>query len=368
MRGDRALRSRWISLGVVVVLLVALGGGVAVGLSQLRAPVDTTTRFCADLKAQKYAAAYQMLSSRLRAQYAASAYSQSAAALDTVEGKITACVTSNNGFPFSLGANTVSISVTISRAQAGTLRGSLHLVNESGTWKVGAMDTSLLGINFDALQTANAYCQALQTQDYHTAYTLLTSGAQGQLKLADYTIKQQLQDSVDGKVTACTLVSLGTPNTDSAANVRISITRTRLGKRQGAFSLVATGGAWQIGTIDPQIQGSDLGGLFVASRFCNDVSTGNFTDAYALLTAGGRAGQSESTFASVLQNPASGITLVSMKANPTTYQDNGSVATVSVSVTFQFASSGRHGSITTTLRLVRAGSNWQVDGVVDPAS
>lgn len=281
----KSRRGLWITLGVIAGLLVLGGGGAAFALVQFAAPAAAAGTFCGDLKAQNYGGAYSLLSSKLHQQLTAEQFSQGSLALDSAEGKVTACgqASGGNAYSYSLGASAATLNAVITRATAGTLQGNIRLVNESG-WKIDSLDTALLGVNLGALQAAGAFCQTLQTQDYATLYGLLGSAATTQEKQADFVAGGQLQDQVDGKVTACSLVGLGSGNTDTAASLKVSVTRATLGQRQDTVGLDLENGAWKVNAVGPQLNGTDTTALAVGLRFCTDIASSNYTDIYGLFS------------------------------------------------------------------------------------
>lgn len=250
----------------------------------------------------------------------------------------------------------------IARPKAASLQGTIHLVNEGNAWKVDGLDTPLLGANLGALQATGAFCRALTAQDYAAAYALLTSEARAGVAQAAYTQAAQLHDQIDGKISACAAIALGTGNTDTATSLTLSVTRARLGERHDALGLVVAGGAWKIGTVGPQLQGSNLGGLAVASRFCEDITARNYADAYGLQSANARGNFSEDQFAAGFNGAADGLPILSCTAAIATYTVSGSSATMQVTFVERLPS-GAQVSFAAILKLALSGATWQVDGL-----
>jgi hypothetical protein len=301
----KSRRGLWITLGVIAAVLVLLGGGGVYGASLYFAPAVTVGQFCGFLETQNYSSAYNLLSSGLRAQASSAQFSQVSATLDTVEGKVTKCGSATSGSPYnySFGSNTATVEGMVTRSTAGNLQGAIHLKNENG-WKVDSIDTSLLGVNLAALETAGAFCTAMQSQDYATAYGLLGSSAQALVTQAQFNGQAQLHDQIDGTVSSCGLVGLGQGNSDTSATLVAQITRSKLGQKQGGVALDIEGGTWKIAMIDPALQGTDLGPLLVGERFCTDLQNGSYADAYGLLSTNGKGGLTEAQFAAILKPPS----------------------------------------------------------------
>jgi hypothetical protein len=81
----------WIALAALVVVLALVAGGGTFVFAQYRAPRDAAAQFCTDWREQDYAAAYNLLSSTMRANRTQQQFMDEAAALDQAEGKVTSC-------------------------------------------------------------------------------------------------------------------------------------------------------------------------------------------------------------------------------------------------------------------------------------
>ncbi len=353
-------------LGVIVALLLMAGGGVAYEVGQYQGPANAVTRFCGSLKTQRYAATYALLSPGPRARYAEGAYTQFLAQLDTLEGTVTACGQAAGGgaYQYRLGASSATVMVALSRARHSTLRGELHLVNASGEWRVAEVDTSLLGVNPEALQVANAYCHALLSQNYKTAFGLLSAAARDEANAAQFQYLSQTQDQVNGKVRACAPIGLGVTNTDTTAQLVLGITRARLAQRKGALDLSFAKASWMITTLDPQLQGTSLGALLVAIRWCGDINAGNYADAYSISVAKSQVSlaQFQDTFdgPQTIQGQTFYFQWTVCKADPTTYSVSGTSATITAAATWVVTVNGQALSqnYTVPLEFTEVGTTW----------
>ena len=260
-----------LTLAAVVLVLFAIGGGVAVFfINQFAAPGVAALQFCNQLKSQNYDGAYGMLSSSLQSQYSKTAFSAGVSALDTAEGKVIGCqqAQGSNAYTYSLGSSTATVQAQITRGIQGNLTGALHMKNQSGTWKVDGLDTSLLGVNIGALAASGAFCTAMQGADYTTAYGMLDSAQQGLVSQDDFVASGKLHDQIDGTVTKCTLAKVPQGNTDQLSHLTIDLTRSKLGDRTGDVTLKLEGTAWKIDATDTSINGTDLHPLVVGAEFC----------------------------------------------------------------------------------------------------
>jgi hypothetical protein len=362
----KSRRKLWITLASVAVLLVLLGGGTAFALVQYFAPASAAGAFCGDLQARNYTAAYGMFTKNLKSQFTQDQFTQGAQTLDTIEGNVTSCGTaSGSAYNFSFGSSTASVTAAIKRVTAGSMQGLVHLKNEDGGWKVDGLDASLLGINLNALLAASAFCTALQTQDYATAYGVLGSSQTDQVTQQVFAQQAQLHDQIDGKVTACALTSIAAGADDTKASLGVSITRAKLGIRQGTVNFDVENSAWKIGIFDQSLLGSDLGPLTVGTQFCTDLKQGNYTAAYGLFAADFQASVSLANFKSIL-TPPSPLVWSSCTPDLTTYQASTGTASYVSAFTLENPGSGQTASINFKLEFVNAGTGWELQDLAQP--
>ena len=361
-RGRRSLRRLGIALAVLVILLLA-GGTAAVFGIQFFGPVGTAGRFCDDLRAQRYSGAYGLLSKPFQAAITEDTFVNDGVTLDQAEGTVLDCTTSGGGGSLNpgFGESNVAVSLSIRRAKMSALAGMAHLVNEDGLWRIGALDISVWGVDLGAVQTMNAYCAALQSQAYSAAYAVLGRQETAGVKAAEYAQLAAWRDQVDGTVGICQIMSVGADNTDAAAGFDVSITRHRLGQKQDTIGLDIEDGAWKISAIGAQLQGTDLGGIQVTARFCDDLSHGRYVDAYGLFSAGATGGASESYIAAQLSGRATGLKWASCTFDASTYKVSGSSASLSVDITFEQLSTGHTYLLSVIMKLARFGHVWKLN-------
>jgi hypothetical protein len=372
--GGRHRKRRWIVPAIIAAMVLVAGGGLAFGLAQYQAPAHAVTQFCSELTGQQYTAAYGLLATGERNHMSAPEFGQLAEQLDALEGTVVSCkqASGHGTYQYRLGAGAAAVVTTITRQRQETLRGVVHLVYENGTWKIGGLDTSLLGINLGALSTADAYCQALQAQDYAAAYALLAGEARDGANAAQFKSLAQTQDQVDGKVTGCALVELGSTNNDATAELRIAVTRVRLGKRQGLLGLSSTSGTWKIDSVDASLQGTNLAALYVAIRWCGDINSGNYADAYTLSVAKTQVSLAQfiNTFdgPQTIQGQTFNFKWATCRADVASYGSMGTTATVTAAATWVIISNGQTISQNYTIPLdfIKAGSGWLWLGIGTP--
>ncbi|HEY7835454.1 MAG TPA: hypothetical protein VIG30_17895 [Ktedonobacterales bacterium] len=355
-------RGLWITLGVLAALLVVLGGGGAYAYGQYLAPGKAAEAFCGALKANDATTAYGQLAAAEQAQLTEGQLSLGLKTLTTIEGGVVACAVSASGagYGYQLGGATATVSATITRATAGALRGTLTLANEGGAWKIARLDTSLLGADPGALAAAATFCAALQSQDYTSAFGLLAS-AGGQTQQV-FTQAAQTHDQIDGLVTACGPVSLGQFQSAAGSSLTLSVTRAKLAARKGTVTLADATNSWRITTLDSTILGTDLGPLQVGTRFCADLASGNYADAYSLLSAREQAMGSADQFAAQIA-PPSPLTWAGCTPNLSTYRVTGTSASYSIALTLRDTANGVTASAAFVVTLVLENGAWRMDNL-----
>jgi hypothetical protein len=360
----KSYRGLFIALAIVLVVLVILGGGGVFAYNAYTAPGVAAQKFCTDLKAQDYDAAYGMLSSTLTAKYTASQFKQASAVLDQAEGQVSACArgTGSNAYGYSLGSSTASVSAVLSREKQGLLQGAMHLKNENGAWKVDAIDTSLLGVNLGALQSAATFCASLQSKDYATAYGLLGGSLQTAAGTqSDFVAAGQLHETIDGAVTACGLTAIDQGNTDAQTSLSVSLTFAKLGAKSGKMALQASGDAWKISDLDAALLGTDLGPYKVGLLFCADLKKNDQAAIYRMTSSSFMARFSQSSFVQGNTLPA-GIVVSSCTLDVSTYKVTGSNASVNYSYRLTATSTGQFFEGISEAFFVREGTTWKIDG------
>lgn len=355
----RSKKPLFIALSIVVLLLLLVGGGAAYVVTSLGAPAAAATQFCGALKSQNYSTAYGMFSPTFQGKYTSDEFTKGAQALDVLEGQVTQCdkATGSNAYTYSYGASTATLQAVITRGKQGQLTGQMILKNVNGSWKVDSLDTSLLGVNLAALQTVNSFCQALQSGDYETAYTDFGATPQQAMSETDFVTNAKLDDKYDGKLSACSLISLGSGNTDTATSLSVSVTRGTQSAKSGNVALDVEGGAWKITTIDTSILGTDYRPVLVAQSFCSDYQKNDLSKAYGLMAPDAGIGQSD--FVAYFQLP-SGFPITQCVENMSTYKVSGSTATLQVTITITDTSVGQAIKLNLAMHFTLEQGKWWI--------
>jgi hypothetical protein len=366
----RGLKVALIVAGVVLLLGVLGGGAAAVVLSQFGAPGAAALQFCNNLKTQSYDAAYGMLSSDLKSSFSQTDFSTGVSALDTAEGKVTGCqqAQGSNTYSYSLGASTATVKAQITRSTQGNLTGVLHLKNQSGSWKIDGIDSSLLGVNIGALKASGDYCAAMQSHDYATAYNLLDSTAQGQIGKDDFVAFGTLHDQIDGAVTKCTLTKVPAGNTDTLAKLTIDLTRARLGDRSGDITLKFDGTAWKVAASDDALGGTDLRPLVVGQQFCTLLSAAKYENAYALFSSSFKQLITKSEFVAEFSTfNGNALQWTCGAPDIASYKVSGTTASIVEPITLAIPALGSGATSTTKFKVsfVLESNAWKIDDLTD---
>lgn len=358
-------------LAAVILVLGAVGGGAAIFfINQFAAPGVAALRFCDALKTQKFDNAYNLLSSDLQAKYPQATFRLGVSALDTAEGKVTNCQQSKSGnsYAYSLGSSTATVTADLTRATQGTLTGSLHMKNQSGSWKVDGIDTSLLGVNMGALQVSGAFCAAMQSQNYSAAYDLLDSAQQGLVSREDFVASGTLHDTIDGTVTKCALAKVPQGNTDQLTRVTIDLSRSKLGDRTGDVTLKFEGAAWKLDSSDAAINGTDLRPLVLGTQFCALFEAGKYGDAYSLLSSTAQASFTKAEFvASYATISGYNVKWSCGKADLASYKVSTDTASIVVPITASISSLNFKDTLNTKVEFVLENGVWKIDRLVTTA-
>lgn len=240
-RARKSHRGIWITLGSIFGVLAVACGLLAYFVvlpiiqqdAEISAAAVAASAFCADLKSQDYAAAYDMLSTRYQSTVTKQQFLQESALRDQIDGPVKTCPIPNSGPNVSVGDNKVTLFISLTRANV--TQGSITVVKQGGNWKLEKVADALLGTDVAPLLVAETYCNALVNGDYATAYAQLSSAKQEQITEQDFAAQFQAdlsQLGPDAKIATCAptvstykvapSASPGTPTTTPATGVPAS--------------------------------------------------------------------------------------------------------------------------------------------------
>ena len=148
-------------------------------------------------------------------------------------------------------------------------------------------------------QAAQQFCTALKSQDYVSAYSMLSSSLQAEYTSTLFTLGSQTLDKVEGNVIACGAAGGNAYDYTlfgSTASISSVIDRAQTGSLTGELHLINQNG-WKISGIDSSLLGVNLTSLQAVQGFCTALQNGNFSGAYSYLGSALQSQISESTFA-----------------------------------------------------------------------
>lgn len=208
---------------VVDYILIDENGASRINAQHPRSnPSLTLTTYCNALVGGDYQTAYNQFSNTAQSQIGTEAQFASFA----TSLKLKDCTVSNVNDTAGTGT------VAYIRGDGNKVRAVETLVKENGTWKIKAQQ-----FISSPTETLLTYCSALKTQDYQTAYSQLSSSAQGQETEAQFAANF---NSI--KVTECAVSNVN----DTAGTAMITYT---LGDGRTAvlyYTLVNENAAWKI--------------------------------------------------------------------------------------------------------------------------
>ena len=301
--GRQSAARRTLVVALVAALLV-MGLGAGLLAPGYFAAQRVAADFCVALRTGDAAEAWALLTPSARGGLTEAEYARALHALDSAEGGVRGCAASDlAGYAYTPGQSAASDAITLTRGRM-TLRGTLGLALVGGSWRIASVPQALWGVPLAAVAVAGDYCAALQTGDYPAAWALFSVTLQGAQAEADYVAAQEARAALTGRVTACAVFGLTTPDSQTTQAL-VSVTRATGPCLGGVLQLQPEGGVWRISDRDLNIDGVDVGPYQVGQRFCAALAVGDFGAAYALLGAALQAQTSPAALAAAL-SPASG--------------------------------------------------------------
>lgn len=191
----------------------------------------------------------------------------------------------------------------------------------------------------------DAYCSALNSGDYQTAYNQLSSGLQSQFT------ESQFVTAASEKYSQVSSCAYGSPSASgSAAASTLTLSYAAVSKEDAAVSLVQQNDAWKIS------QGVRLSTpTKTLTIFCNALKSGDFQTLYNQLSSRSQSQVSEQLFAKAAQ-----ITLATdgglKSCTVSNVREQGSTASGMVALAF-----GNNKSETDTVPVVYEKGVWKLD-------
>ena len=189
-------------------------------------------------------------------------------------------------------------------------------------------------------KTLDAFCNAVQGQDYQTAYNQLSNSLQNnetELEFANTLL-------ADGKVNTCTHSSANTANNKATARVTI-VTGSGQASSSSIILMADSGNIWKL-NLFPTTPSMTL------TAFCNALQNKDYSTAYAQLTNGVKRLHAEAQFETDFASLTCSYSNISLSGNTTT-----------ATVTFK-NSSGQTASA--KVALIQDGdgnNNWKINSI-----
>ena len=189
-------------------------------------------------------------------------------------------------------------------------------------------------------KTLDAFCNAMQVQDYQTAYNQLSASLQNretELEFANTSL-------AGGKVSACTHSSANATRNQTTAKVTL-VTGSGLRSNTIVTLMADSGNTWKLSML-PTTPGMTL------TAFCNALQSNNYPTAYLQLSSGIRRVHAEAQF----ETDFTGLTCSYGAVSP-------SGNTASTIVTFRNASGQMAKATVSLIQDVDSNNNWKIDGI-----
>ena len=228
--------------------------------------------------------------------------------------------TAGNTFSVDVGQRTITVASFVNRAGTGRRTGTIRFQFTGNSWTLDGFDVGFLGASLGALKVLDNYCGALTARNYRTYYQLMAPTLHTESEnqfLQDALVHQQ----IDGIALKCSLVGIGNANTAAASTLTVHIQRV-VDDVTGTVTFGHTSTGWVLTSLDPALVGRDIAPVAVVTRWCSDIKSQNYSDAFGLLTTYGQAGQGNSVSAlgAKYSGKDGGVKWLNCAVDPTTYE------------------------------------------------
>src|SRR5262249_5603264 len=193
-----------------------------------------------------------------------------------------------------------------------------------------------LGVDLSALGVVSAYCMALRERNYLAAYALLDQNLQSDLPFGRFADLMRTSEEIDGPIKSCGLSSLRGGQANGKTTLVAVVRRGVEGVYRGAIVLNGGAGHWEITSVAATAMGSDLGPLSLGARFCVDLTSGAYDDAYTLFSDRFQSQITRMQFSDDLR-PDAGAKWTACAPVLRSYHVEGDQAMVAVSLTATFS-------------------------------
>ncbi|MGH9637044.1 MAG: hypothetical protein ACRD72_19615 [Candidatus Angelobacter sp.] len=358
-RGLRIL----LTLLLIVVVLAACGfGGYRYAAQQYNQLSALGAQMCDNLETHKYDALYQHFSDGLKSKFTQEEFIRYGTEIDHFEGNVLSCgQTDANSFSVDLGQRAITVASLLNRDGSGTHSGNVRFQFTGNSWTVDSFDVGFLGVSLYALKAFDNACSALMARDYRSFYELMAPSLRTESQqqfLEDATLHQL----IDGIALQCTLAGIGKANTEAVSTLSLHIRRV-VNDVTDTVTFGGTPAGWAITKFDPSLQGRDITPVSVVARWCGDMKSQNYTDAFGLLTSRSQQFYSAQALAAKYSGKDDGVKWLDCTVNPTSYQGDTNVLLVAQlqDTTAKLFPGQLDGA---QFALVQENSTWKIDVVL----
>ena len=169
--GGLALRLAVFALvGALLLAVVGVGVAYGYGVNQSGAPQRAISAYCAALRQANYTAAYDLLTPAAQARIPRQQYVSDGQARDAFYGRVSACQThllgADGRFIFWRQPTLVMYALTLQRGGIASAHsapaaatGHIALTPDGASWRISAVDASLLGVDLVPLTVVSDFCR-----------------------------------------------------------------------------------------------------------------------------------------------------------------------------------------------------------------
>ena len=144
------------------------------------------------------------------------------------------------------------------------------------------------------------FCNQLKTQNYVSAFGMLSAGMQAKYPETSFRAGVSALDTAEGKVIGCQQAPGGNSYKysigASTATVGAQLTRANQGNLTGSLHLKNENGSWKIDGIDTGLLGVNIGALQASGAFCAAMQGQDYESAYGLLDSAQQGAISQADF------------------------------------------------------------------------
>jgi hypothetical protein len=303
---------------IVIILATCSFGAYRYAMQQYDQLSALGAQMCDNLEAHKYDVLYQHFSDGLKGQFTKDEFIRYGKEMDQFEGNVLSCgQAAGNNFSADVGQRAITVASVLNRDSSGTHSGNVRFQFTGNSWTVDGFDVGFLGVSLNALKALDNVCGALMARNYLALYRLMGSAlhTESQQQFLEDAALHQL---VDGITLECALAGIGKANTETASALQIHVRRV-VDDVTATVTIGNTRNGWLMTAFDQTLQGRDIAPIAVATRWCSDIKSQNYTDAFGLLTSQSQQGYSAKALGAKYSGKDGGVKWLDCTVDPGTY-------------------------------------------------